>query len=158
MRTIALPSNCEVALVNGPVPLNIFVSSAITITPVLPKNDCVEAVLVRPSSIIEVLVGNVALVRPDEVNALNPMLVTEDGKVTDVIPVAPWNAFAPMLVTEDGMVTDVRPVMPWKALTPMLVTEDGMVTDVSPLIPWKALAPMLVAEDGMVIDVTPEAS
>jgi len=40
--------------------------------------------------------------------------------ITDFIP-EPWNALEPMLVTEDGMVIDVTPVAFRKALAPMLV-------------------------------------
>ena len=38
------------------------------------------------------------------------MLLTADGIVMDVKPVIPWKALAPMLVTDDGMVTDVTVV------------------------------------------------
>ena len=45
-------------------------------------------------------------------NALIPILVTEEGIVIDVKPVQPLNAFAPILVTELGIVIDVKPVQP----------------------------------------------
>ena len=63
--------------------------------------------------------------------------------ITDFIPEF-RNALEPMLVTEEGMVIDVKPVIPWKALAPMLVTEEGIVMDVKPVASWKALAPMLL--------------
>ena len=40
--------------------------------------------------------------------------------VTDVNP-DPWNALGPMVVTDDGIVMDLRPVAFRKALAPMLV-------------------------------------
>ena len=45
-----------------------------------------------------VLTVNIALVSPEFRNAFAPMLVTDDGMVMDVKPVAPWNAFAPILL------------------------------------------------------------
>ena len=57
-------------------------------------------------------------------NALAPIIVTADGMVTYVSPVAPWKALAPILSMEDGSVINVRPVALWKALSPMLVTVD----------------------------------
>ena len=50
--------------------------------------------------------------------------------ITDFIP-DPRKALDPMLLTADGIVTDVKPLIPWKALAPMLVTDDGMVMDVT---------------------------
>ena len=35
-----------------------------------------------------------------------------------------------MIVTDDGIVMDVRPVAFWNACVPMLVTEFGIVIDV----------------------------
>jgi hypothetical protein len=50
--------------------------------------------------------------------------------ITDFIPEF-RNALEPMLVTDDGIVIDVKPVIPWKAVAPMLVTDDGMLIDVT---------------------------
>ncbi len=57
------------------------------------------------------------------------MLITDLGIVTDVKPVQ-LNALLPMLVTELPMINDVRLLHKWNAHPPMLVTELGMVTDV----------------------------
>jgi hypothetical protein len=62
--------------------------------------------------------------------------------ITDFIP-DPRKALDPMLLTANGMVTDVKPVIPWKAFAPMLVTDDGIVMDVRPLAFRNALSPML---------------
>jgi hypothetical protein len=42
----------------------------------------------------------------------------------------PWKALSPILLTEDGMVTDSREEQPEKVLSPISVTEDGIVTEV----------------------------
>ena len=44
--------------------MNTFISSAITVTPFLPKNNCGEDVIDKPSAVTDALVGNVAVVRP----------------------------------------------------------------------------------------------
>jgi hypothetical protein len=62
-------------------------------------------------------------------NALPAILVTLDGMVIDVKPVAFWNALLPILVTLDGMVIDFKPITSWNALSPILVTLDGMVIE-----------------------------
>ena len=54
------------------------------------------------------------------------------------------NALDSMLITEDGIVMELNPVTPWKALSPILVTEDGIVRDVRPLASWNAASPMLL--------------
>ena len=46
-----------------------------------------------------------------------------NGKVMLVSPLQPENALDPMLVTLDGIVTEVRPLQPSNALDPMLVTD-----------------------------------
>ena len=84
MSTLVLPLNCDVALVNVPVPVNTVVSSAITVTPFLPKNDCTEDVNVRPRARIDAPFGNIAVVKALLVNALPEMLLTEDGIIIDV--------------------------------------------------------------------------
>ena len=94
--------------------------------------------------------------KPLSAKALDPMLVTEDGIVTDVNAFA-RKAFAPMLRSEDPSVTKVNALFS-KALLPMLVTEDGIVTDVNALF-RKALTPMPVTvtplplSDGIVRDM-----
>ena len=104
--------------------MNIFVSDAITVTPFLPKNDWVEAVLVRPNAITDVLVENVAVVRPVFANAPPPpILNTDEFIVIDVNPLEFWKQRSPMLVTEDGNVIDFKAVH-WKTSCPMLVTAD----------------------------------
>ena len=56
-------------------------------------------------------------------------------------------AAEPMVVTPDGIVTDVRPVAVLKALLPMLVTKSGITNaPVRPVL-LKASAPMLVNLD-----------
>ena len=50
--------------------------------------------------------------------------------ITDFIPEF-RNALEPMLVTDDGIVMDVKAVIPWKAFAPMLITDDGIVMDVT---------------------------
>ena len=107
-----------------PVPVNTFVSSAITVTPFLPKNDWVEAVIVRPNAITDVLVENVAVVRPVFAKAPPPpILNTDEFIVIDVKLPEFWKQRSPMLVTEDGNVIDFKAVHT-KASDPMLVTED----------------------------------
>ena len=68
--------------------MNIFVSRADTVTSVFPKNDCGEDLFIRPSVEKYVLTANIALVSPEFRNAYVPMLVTDDGIVTDVKPIA----------------------------------------------------------------------
>ena len=66
--------------------MNTFVSSVVTTTFDLPKNDCGESEIVRPNVEKYVLTANVALVSPELRKALDPILATADGMVTDVSP------------------------------------------------------------------------
>ena len=77
--------------------------------------------------------GIVTLVKPQDQNAPQPMLVTESGIVTEVMPPQYWNAASPMLVTESGIVTEVMPLQLQSARLPMPVTVlppsvDGIVS------------------------------
>ncbi len=125
--TLVAPYNNAVAPDNAPLPLNILVIHD-TVIPDFPYNILVPGVLLRPSRSVDS--SKTALVNPELENAFSPMLLTDDGMVTDVRPVAPWKALAPMLLTDDGMETDVRPVASWKALAPILATVFGIVYDV----------------------------
>jgi hypothetical protein len=69
--------------------------------------------------------------------------------VTDVREVHCWKALLPMLVTDDGIVTDVRELL-WKAEIPMLVTDVGMLTVLRAVQPEKALSGILVVPSGMI--------
>ena len=79
-------------------PLNIFVSSADTVTPVLPKNDRGVLLNVIPNLDTSVFTANIALVSPEFRNAFASILVTDDGMVMDVKKVASWKAFASILL------------------------------------------------------------
>ena len=57
---------------------------------------------------------------------------TIDRLVISVIPVQPLKAIDSILVTELGMVTDAKLVQPEKALDPILVNELGIETEVKP--------------------------
>jgi hypothetical protein len=106
IRTLVAPYNNAVAPVNDPLPLNTFVSHD-TVTPALPNNVILEpGVMLRTSKSVDS--SNMALVMPDLKNALEPMLVTDDGMLMDVIAIASWKALVPMLVTDDGIIYDVR--------------------------------------------------
>ena len=73
-----------------------------------------------------------------------------NGKVMLVSPLQPENALDPMLVTLDGIVTEVSLLQPENALSPILATLDGIVTEVSPSQPQNAHDPMLVTPLGIV--------
>ena len=45
-------------------------------------------------------------------NAINPMVVTELGIATDVIPLQPSKVLLPMVITVFGMVILFRPLQP----------------------------------------------
>ena len=123
----------------------------------MPKNVWDADLFIIPSVEKYVLTENIALVSPEFRNAFASILVTDDGIVIDVKPVAPWKALGGMTNIPDWMITDFIPD-PWNAFDPMLVTDDGILIDVRLVIPWKAFAPMLVTDDGIVIYVTPLAS
>ena len=120
IRALVAPYNNAVAPVNDPLPLNTLVSHD-TVIPDLPYNGFVPGMILglRPSKIADS--AKMAVVIPELKNALEPMLVTDDGMVIDFKPVIPWKALAPMLVTDDVMVIDVTPEASWKALAPILV-------------------------------------
>ena len=63
---------------------------------------------------------------------------------------APLNALLPIVVTVDGRVTVVRLVVPWKALALMVVIPVGRVMPVSPVASWNAPLLMLVMLVGRV--------
>jgi hypothetical protein len=155
IRTLVAPYNNAVALDNAPVPLNTLVIHD-TVIPDFPYN-----VLPEPGIIVRLFrrvdSWKIAVVIPELANALEPMLVTEDGMVIEVKVLTDWNADAPMLVTEDGMVIEVKVLTDWNADTPMLVTKEGIVIEVS-LVFWKTDIPILVMDDDNVIDVKPVAS
>lgn len=107
IRTLIAPYNNAVAPDNAPALLNTLVSHD-TIIPDFPYN-----VFVLPSGIIA-----------------RPFRSVDSWKMAVVIPELK-NALEPMLITEDGIVMDVKVLTNSKALVPMLVTEDGMVIDAS---------------------------
>ena len=67
---------------------------------------------------------------------------TIDRLVISVIPVQPLKAIDSILVTEFGMVTNVRFEQPLKVYAPILVTELGMFIDVRPDKPSQRYAGM----------------
>ena len=77
-------------------------------------------------------------------NAPEPTVVTEAGKLIEVKLEQFIKAEKPMLVTEVDIVTDANEVHPLNALEPMVVTEFGIVTDDIAVLLWKALDAMLV--------------
>lgn len=127
IRTLVAPYNNAVASDNTPLPLNTLVIHD-TLTSDAPYNVLVPGVIPRPSNSMDS--SKTAVVIPELWNALLPMLLTEDGIVIDVIPLAPWKALVPMLLTEDGIVTDVKLVARKNALAPMIVTESGILYNV----------------------------
>ena len=86
--TLVAPYNDPAASVNGPLPLNTLVIHD-TLTSDAPYNVLVPGVIPRPSSSMDS--SKTALVIPDCKNAVDAMLVTEDGILIDVIPVIPRN-------------------------------------------------------------------
>jgi len=103
IRTLVAPYNNAVAPVNDPLPLNTLVIHD-TVMPDFPYN-----VLPPP--------GMTPSVSKD----------VDSSKIAVVIP-DPWKALESMLVTVDGIVMDVRPVAFWKALPSMLVHPTPKVT------------------------------
>ena len=68
-----------------------------------------------------------------EAKAPIPILVTEDGMMTEVILLHPAKQSFPMLVVEFGIVMEFSPSQLQKALSPMLVIELGIVTELMSL-------------------------
>ena len=52
-----------------------------------------------------------------------------------LIPVQPWKALEPILVTLLGIVTEVKPLQEEKASSPIFVTLLGIVIELKPLHP-----------------------
>ncbi len=86
IRTLVAPYNNSVALVNVPLPLNTLVIHD-TLTPDAPYNVLVPGVILRPSRNVDS--SKIALINSELKNALEPMLLTDDGILMDVKPVIP---------------------------------------------------------------------
>ena len=81
-----------------------LVDSLIDINLLQPKNMLLEIVVK-----FILLLGNFTYVNSvQNRNALEPILVTESGIVSDVNEVQLWNALEPIVITEFGIVSDVN--------------------------------------------------
>jgi hypothetical protein len=68
-------------------------------------NELAEIVVIIDGFLITTVINAVQLS-----NALDPIVVTESGIVTDVSLEQYRNTLSPIVVTELGMLTDIRPV------------------------------------------------
>jgi hypothetical protein len=115
------------------------------------------------------------LVKPAFAKAIEPIVVTPDGMVTDSKELHPAKARLPIDVSEEGRVTEVRDVQLQKvafgsseifawsttdssdsqslnSIFPIFVTDAGIVMDFRFTIPEKAPSSMVVSEEGRVSD------
>jgi hypothetical protein len=137
----------------------------LTVTDDLPKNNgTVYPVIKSPTGISILSRYNAdstnADVRPDDWNAVTPMIVAETGRVIDVNADAPWNAPFPILLSSGKdssgprakFIDDKLDTLK-NAYALILVTVAGTVTDVKLDAMWKAYVPTLVTDDGISYEV-----